>query len=217
VLLGVGSLLLGEQGYLKVKARLAEILIGRAFAAHLEDGRPHPPWPWADMHPIARLDVARLGVRRLVLSGASGSSMAFGPGHIDGTSPPGGPGNCVLAGHRDSWFAFLEHLERGDRIVLEGRRGARRYVVEETVVTSVTDASVLEPTDRPRLTLVTCWPFGGLRSGPLRYVVVCSPERGDPQSMIAGRDGGGRTRGPIHRNETTLRVSNPPGHSMRSR
>jgi sortase A len=166
--------LLGGQGWMQVKARLAGVLIDRAFAAHLEDGLPHKPWPWADMHPIACLEVPRHDVRRLVLSGASGSSMAFGPGHIDGTSPPDGPGNCVLAGHRDSWFAFLKHLEEGDEILLQAASIKRRFTVEETLVTSMVDGSILEPTESPRLTLVTCWPFLSLRSSPLRYVVICS-------------------------------------------
>lgn len=170
-----GLLLLGGQGWLQVKAALAGVLIDRAFASHLEDGLPHTPWPWADMHPIARLEVPRLGVRRFVLSGASGSSMAFGPGHIDGTSPPNGPGSCVLAGHRDSWFAFLRHIERGDEILLQASSSIRRYVVERTLITSMTDGSVLEPTEFPQLTLVTCWPFLSLRSSELRYVVVCRP------------------------------------------
>jgi sortase A len=173
-MLVAGLLLLGGQGWLKVKAAVAGVLIDRAFAAHLEDGRPHKPWPWADMHPIAQLEVPRHDVRRLILSGASGSSMAFGPGHIDGTSPPDGPGNCVLAGHRDSWFAFLRHLKRGDEILLKAPSMNRRYRVEGTLVTSMMDGSVLEPTESPQLTLVTCWPFFSLRSSELRYVVLCS-------------------------------------------
>jgi len=73
-LLGGGGALLGEQAWLSVKASLAERLIEHAFAAHLEDGGVHRPWRWADTHPIARLEVPRLGVERIVLAGASGSS-----------------------------------------------------------------------------------------------------------------------------------------------
>jgi sortase A len=182
-LLLAGLLLLGGQGGVKVKAAVAGVLIDRAFAAHLEDGLPHKPWPWADMHPIAQLEVPRHDVRRLVLSGASGSSMAFGPGHIDGTSSPDGPGNCVLAGHRDSWFAFLRHLERGDEILLQAPSMNRRYMVEGTLVTSMMDGSILEPTECPQLTLVTCWPFLSLRSSELRYVVICSLVRQWPGTL----------------------------------
>lgn len=177
VLLGTGSALLAERGYLALKAVVARRLIDRAFEAHLRDGGPHPPWSWADMHPIARLEVERLGVRRVVLSGASGSSMAFGVGHVDGTALPGRPGNCVLAGHRDTRLAFLQELRPGDRVRVETREGMGRYAVDRIEVVHAGALGVLEPTAGRRLTLVTCYPFEGLLRSPWRYVVVCRPIR----------------------------------------
>jgi len=170
-----GSLLLADQGWIAIKARIAEHMIGYAWAGHLRDGRVHRPWGWADTHPIARLEVPRLGVSRLVLSGASGASLAFGPGHVDGTARPNRPGNCVLAGHRDSWFAFLEHLETDDVLVLHTRERRVRYLVTDRVVADRRDNAWLDPMDGRRLTLITCFPFGGLRSGDRRYVVVARP------------------------------------------
>ena len=38
---------------------------------------------------MARLSVPRLGLERHVLAGAHGRSLAFGPGHLDGTPLPG--------------------------------------------------------------------------------------------------------------------------------
>jgi len=168
-----GAALLAEQAWLGAKAALAEQLIDRAFSAHLLDGRPHRPWSWADTHPIARLDVPRLGIRRTVLAGCSGSSMAFGPGHIDGSAGPNRQGNCALGGHRDSWFAFLRELRRGDEILLRSREGTVRYRVARIAVRSMWDAEPLEPAERRRLTLITCYPFDGLRRTPWRYVVTC--------------------------------------------
>ena len=40
----VGAFLIAGQGWLRVKAELAERLIDRAFARHLADGHAHPPW-----------------------------------------------------------------------------------------------------------------------------------------------------------------------------
>ena len=168
-----GAALLAGQAWLGAKATLAERLIDSAFTAHLRDGRPHPPWSWADTHPIARLEVPRLGIRRTVLAGCSGPSMAFGPGHIDGSARPNGTGNCALGGHRDSWFAFLRELRRGDEILLRTREGLVRYRVRRLAVRSMWDAEPLEPTPDRRLTLITCYPFGGLRRTPWRYVVTC--------------------------------------------
>jgi sortase A len=167
----LGALTLGEQGWLAAKACTARVLIDRAFEAHLEDGRDHAPWSWADVHPIARLAAPRLGVERIVLSGASGSSLAFGPGHIDGTAPPGEPGNVAIAGHRNGAFAFLGQLRAGDELTLETRAGARRYFVRDLRVVSMWDESVLEPTPEDRLTLITCWPLDGLVGSTERLVV----------------------------------------------
>jgi sortase A len=175
-LFAAGAFLLTEQGWLAAKACLAEVLIDRALAAHLRDGAAHRPWSWADMHPIARLEVPRLGVRRAVLSGATGSSLAFGPGHVDGTAPPNARGNCAVAGHRDSWFAFLEELRVGDRLYLRTHGHTERYVVQDLIVATKWDSQFLAPAEKLRLTLITCYPFGGLRRSDLRYVVVCRPQ-----------------------------------------
>jgi sortase A len=165
-LIAAGGLLLTEQGWLRVKAAVAEVLIDRAFVAHLHDGKAHRPWSWADMHPVARLDV---------LSGATGSSLAFGAGHIDGTAAPNGIGNCALAGHRDSWFSFLEQLRVGDVLILRSHDGATRYLVHELIVAHRSDTELLEPTDSRQLTLITCYPFGGLTPSDWRYVVAARP------------------------------------------
>ena len=171
----LGGLLLGQQVWLAVKARVAEHLIDRAFAAHLRDGESHRPWGWADTHPLGRLEVPRLAVRRTVLSGASGSSLAFGPGHVDGTAALNGSGNAVVAGHRDSWFAFLEELRIGDELVVTTRGKVRRYRVVDTAVHSMWDTELARSTGDTRLTLVTCYPFDGLVGSTRRYVVICVP------------------------------------------
>jgi len=183
--LSCGGLLLGEQAWLAVKARLAAVLIDHALEAHLRDGAVHRPWSWADTYPVARLEVPRLGIRRHVLSGASGSSLAFGPGHVDGTAAPNTHGNCVLAGHRDSWFAFLEELRDGDRVQLRAHGSVRRYEVVETRVVSMWDAEAVEAAGREELTLITCFPFDGLLPSPWRYVVRCEPEAALPSMLLS--------------------------------
>jgi sortase A len=180
VLASAGGGLLAEQAWLTAKAQCAEVLIRRAFAAHLGDGARHRPWSWADTHPVARLEVPRLAVQRTVLAGASGSSLAFGPGHVDGTALPNTPGNCVLAGHRDGSFAFLRDLTTGDLLDLRTRSGSVRYEVRELFVADRRDVELLETTEDSRLTLITCYPFGGLLRSDLRYVAVLTPARRSP-------------------------------------
>jgi sortase A len=172
LLLGTGCLLFGRHGYLQGKALVAEHLVARAFEAHLEDGRRHRPWEWADMAPIARLEVERLELARYVLSGASGSSMAFGVGHIDGTAAPNTPGNTVFAGHRDTWMEFLRKLRPGDRLRVVTAEATQEYVLTHTRVVHETDTTVLEPTSDQRVTLVTCYPFDGWTRSPWRYIAT---------------------------------------------
>ena len=172
ILLVPGSLLLARAGWVEAKGAAGEVLIHRALAATLEDGKARRPWSWADMHPVARLKVPRLGIERPVLSNATGPSLAFGIGHVDGTAAPAASGNCVLAGHRDSWAAFLADLRVGDAVELEahGRRAA--YRVATTAVVRFDDGRVLRDAGDDRLTLVTCWPFRGWLHSPWRYVVT---------------------------------------------
>ncbi len=188
VLASAGGGLLAEQAWLTAKARFAEVLIRRAFAIHLGDGAPHHPWSWADMHPLAQIEVPRLGVLRTVLTGASGSSMAFGPGHIDGTAAPNASGNCALAGHRDGSFAFLNDLRMGDRLTLRTHAGSVRCEVQDLLVADMRAVNLLQPTEDPRLTLITCYPFHGLSRSDLRYVVVLQRSDVIPSRRSPGRE-----------------------------
>ena len=166
-------LLLAQVFHMRAKAALAGLLIDRAYLAHCRDGERHLPWSWADTHPIARLEFPRLDAGRPVLAGASGSSLAFGVGHVNGTAQPGSTGNCVLAGHRDGAFALLEELRRGDWVRLEGPWGETGYRVVSSRVVPRHETRVLAPQTGQVLNLVTCYPLRGLRPSDLRYVVTC--------------------------------------------
>ena len=168
-----GALLLGRRACLEIKGVVAGVLIDRASDAYLRDGRPHPPWSWADTVPIGRIEIDRLGLSLPILSGASGTSMAFGIGHVDGTAPPNGRGNCALAGHRDRWMRFLADLSRGDRVRIRTASGAREYLVDRLEIVPRTETGVLEQDGDDRLTLITCYPFGGMTRSSKRYIVLC--------------------------------------------
>jgi sortase A len=110
----------------------------------------------------------------IVLAGASGRTLAFGPGHLTGTPLPGEEGNAVISGHRDTHFAFLARLRPGDEVDVERPDGQwRRYVVSGAEVVDRRAVGVAHDAGDTRLTLVTCYPFATLRpGGPLRYVVT---------------------------------------------
>lgn len=185
-----GAAIAGRHLYLQAKAVAAGVLIDRAWAGRLGGGRDLPPWPWADFVPIARLEARRLGIDRPILSDASGRTLAFGLGHLPGSAGPGEPGTSVIAGHRDTWAAFLRDLRPGEEILIRRPRGARRYRVTEATVVDAHDLRLADglesgaPADR--LLLTTCWPFDALRPGPLRYVVFAEAIDGRA-SMVAVR------------------------------
>jgi len=170
----LGCSILGRQTYVWAKGEVAAHRIETALDSYLVDGTLRRPWPWADFHPIARLAVPRLGESRSVIEGASGTSLAFAIGHVDGTARPGERGNMVLAGHRDGAFRMLSEIRAGDRLQIETSEGLSRYHVDGIHVVEAGDTRWIEPTAEDRLTLVTCYPFRSLGDSGLRYVAVAS-------------------------------------------
>ena len=168
-----GGMLVAWGLWLPAKAALAQTLLRASWERTRAGGETERPWPWAETWPVARLRVPDLGIDRIVLAGAEGASLAFAPGHVDGTAPPGTEGNVVVAGHRDTTFTFLGDLRSGSRVELEAPDGrVRSYRVEDSTVVREDQTHVLAPTVRPTLTLVTCYPLDGTRPrGPWRYVV----------------------------------------------
>jgi sortase A len=173
LLLAFAGWQLGGAAWVHAKAVLAQHLIASAWAGAGGDGARRP-WPWADTRPVARLAVPSRGVSLYVLAGTSGRSLAFGPGHLEGTARPGTAGNSVIVAHRDTHFAFLRDLRENDEITVEDARGGlTRYRVREAVVVDKRDMRLLDPADSPQLTLVTCWPFDAVQPGSAaRYVVI---------------------------------------------
>ncbi len=183
-LLALCLLLLGLQqalgaAVIQAKAWLAPALIERAWEQTIaEDGRPVRPWPWADTWPVARLIAPEAGVDLMVLAGDSGNALAFGPGLASYSAPPGGDGVSVLAGHRDTHFAFLQHVRTGDELELVNTRGrVHRYRVQSAGVVDASREGILTAGQASSLMLVTCYPFDTVRvGGPLRYVVRAVPQ-----------------------------------------
>ena len=189
----------GEAAYIHAKAWLAQRLIASAWSRSLASGAAAKPWPWADTYPVARLDAPRQGQALMVLAGANGRTLAFGPGHVDGTPLPGDSGNAVVSGHRDTHFAFLRNLRSGDPLEVQTADGRlTHYVVSGIEVVRNSDVRVLLDAGDDRLTLVTCYPFDSpVPGGPLRYVVVAtrtlSPalQKGTPGFARVSRRGRG--------------------------
>lgn len=168
----VGVALCGQGLWIPAKAVLAQALLDRAFAQSLATGRPVRPWPWADTWPVARISFPRLRRSVIVLDGASGQALAFGPGHVTGTPMAGDRGVAVYAAHRDTHFALLGQVRTGDEIAVERIDGRQdRFTVTRAQVVRW-NASGLDPHAPGRaLVLATCWPLDAKTRGPMRYLV----------------------------------------------
>ncbi len=160
--------------YIPAKAWLAQQLIHRAWVSSQADGSANRPWAWADTVPVARLVAPEHDKDFIVLSGASGEALAFGPGHVTASDTPGSDGHIVIGGHRDTHFSFMEQLTTGQLLQLQSRDGLiHNYIIESISIADITTQPLLLIEQEPLLTLVTCYPFDGLApSKNLRYVVT---------------------------------------------
>jgi len=173
-LLVVSALAFGQGAWIHAKAVLAQYLISDAWNRRLKGVDKPRPWSWADTWPVARLRAPDLGVDQFVLAGASGRTLAFGPGQVPGSAVPGEEGNSVISGHRDTHFRWLRRLKRDDELRVQRPDGRWwLYRVRDTEVVKETDTRILRQDGRNILRLVTCYPFDALvPGGPLRYVVT---------------------------------------------
>ena len=163
--------------WIPFKAVVAQELLEIAWAESQARQTESRPWPWADTWPVAKLSMPELGDSMIILAGVHGESLAFGPGQMMGTD--GQQGAVVIAGHRDTHFRPLKHLEPGNELRLQSRDGRwQGYRVHETrIVDSRSEFIDTRQLPAGTLLLVTCYPFDSMDAGgPLRYVVEARAE-----------------------------------------
>jgi sortase A len=120
---------------------------------------------------IGCIEIPRLGVSAIVMEGTGSTTLRRAVGHISGTALPGRPGNVAISGHRDTFFRPLRNIRQNDIITLTTLLGEFRYRVVSTQVVDSSDVTVLDPTGKEILTLVTCYPFYFVGAAPDRFIV----------------------------------------------
>ena len=193
VLLVAGGLLLADGCWIRAKAVLAQYLLQNAFQETIRTGKLTKAWPWADTWPVARLRMERLDVDLIVLEGEHGEVLAFGPGHVPTSSAPGSNGHCLLVGHRDSSFSFLQYLQPGDIFSLQAGDGTLQYFRMRESSVHAADTLYLDESDQASLTLLTCYPFDSIQPGTkLRYLVFSDRvEKSERDFVTDGERSGG--------------------------
>jgi sortase A len=137
--------------------------------------------------PLAILRIAKVNLEAPVLEGTDDLTLNRGVGHIPGTGRPGQEGNIGIAGHRDGFFRVLKDIGPGDTIELVTASRKDVYTVDQIVLVSPSDVSVLQARSGRSLTLVTCYPFYFIGSAPQRYIVQASVRNSDDNGTGSGR------------------------------
>jgi sortase A len=174
LILSLGLCFLVSGSWIQIKAVVAQELLERSWEQTLEHGSPIQPWPWADHWPVAQLILPRAKSEFIVLSGDSGSSLAFAPGWNTKSAKPGEQGVTVISGHRDTHFKLLKDTAIGDLIEVVTPQGeAVNYQIKTIDVVDSRVATINTEQPGQTLVLVTCYPFDAVvAGGSLRYVVI---------------------------------------------
>ncbi len=90
--------------------------------------------------------------------------------HYPGTAGPGAVGNFFVVGHSSDYiwkegdykdvFALLNKLEPDDEVKIFDQGQEYIYLVTEKAIIPPEEVDVLQPTETPTLSLLTCWPIG---------------------------------------------------------
>lgn len=161
-LLALGVACLAYYGYVTVEAR-------RVQREHAEGWAPGV---------VAVLEIPRLDVSAVVMSGEGSDVLDVAVGHLPDTPAPWKSGNSVFAAHRDGLFRPLKDIRRGDELRVRSPHGNFAYRVRETKIVKPANLSVIAQTPTDTLTLITCYPFNYVGTAPKRFVVHA--ERAQP-------------------------------------
>jgi sortase A len=183
LLMAFGVLCLGYYLYATAEARLYQSFEDRelnevlnsatpaATVRHVVDAAAVSPPTIPAGATIGRIDIPRLGVSAVIRAGSDARTLRLAVGYVPGTALPGEQGNVGLAGHRDTFFRKLRDINPDDEIRIVTTAGIFHYYVQRTNIVMPRDVWVLDPTNDPALTLVTCYPFSYIGSAPKRFVV----------------------------------------------
>ncbi len=97
-----------------------------------------------------------------IVQGDGWEQLKRGVGQHIGSVDPGKDGNLVLSAHNDiygEWFRDLDQLQPGDEIIIKTATRVFTYRVTDTRLVEPTEVSVLEPTAKPTITLISCYPY----------------------------------------------------------
>jgi sortase A len=131
---------------------------------------------------IGRLKVPKLDLSMILVNGTESNTLKKGPARHRRTFLPGEGKLIYIAGHRTTYsapFSDIDHLRRGDRVVLELPYGTFEYRIRGHRIVKADQLSVLRSRGREEVALQACWPrfFASHR-----YIAYARPVRVMPRS-----------------------------------
>lgn len=123
----------------------------------------------SDTHDIGKLplnsivgivEIPKLDIQAPLVEGQNEKLLRYGVGRVENSALPGADGNFVVGGHRNalysSYFRYLHKLSKGDLIHITTLEGVYTYKVTETLTVTPKDVWVMNETNTPTITLITC-------------------------------------------------------------
>jgi sortase A len=189
LLLAAGFVLVGVWAWSNLRGLIYQSVHNQEFDRSVRKRGPERPGkrPPAlrNGEVIGRLIVPRLHLRAIVREGAGEDTLGVALGHIPGTALPGPTGNVGVAGHRDTLFRALREIRQDDLIEFETLHGNYSYRVRLMKVVNPKSVDVLQASQSPEITLVTCFPFHYLGPAPNRFIVQASLVSQEPPKQAA--------------------------------
>jgi sortase A len=186
-LIGLSLVLLGLWLWIAIDSHSFQADLARRLAHVARPGRPSRVAEATRREAgasglVGRIEIPRLELSAMIVEGTTTRALMRGVGHVERTAFPGEGGNVALAGHRDTYFRRLRKIAGGDTIRVRTPDGDFVYRVDSVLIVKPERVDLLAPTERPMLTLVTCYPFGWIGSAPDRFIVRASQAREAPPS-----------------------------------
>lgn len=97
-----------------------------------------------------------------IVQGDGWEQLKKGVGQHIGSANPGEPGNMILTAHNDIFGELFRHLDRlspGNQIQISTSTREFTYIVTGIRVVPPTEVSVMDHTEKPTITLVSCYPY----------------------------------------------------------
>ncbi len=109
-----------------------------------------------------------------IVEGTSLEDLKLGAGYYQKSSFPGERGNCIILGHRETFFNNLGELKINNEITIETPNKDFTYRVIDTVIVDWSDKQIFKQRDnnKSQVILITCYPIKQTTSVDKKYLVI---------------------------------------------